>query len=341
MESYEIVIVGAGPGGLAAAQKLAEAGKKVLLLEQNNVIGPKVCAGGISVEMVKDLNLPDDLVEFKFKEATLLVPERKTAIKSEDVFACTIDRKDFGQWQTEKLKKTGAIVRTNCKVTKIGKNYVVVNDSGRIEFEYLIGADGSSSAVRRHLGVKVKNQLAAIQYIVPGNNYKKFEIFFDIKLFGLGYAWIFPHRGYASIGCGCDPKIFPSNKLMEGFKKWLAANNIDVSGGKYEAFPINYDYQGYRFGNIFLVGDAAGLASCLTGGGIYYAIISGEEAAREIIDKNYISFKMKEIIKRKKVQNQIFYFLKKSGRFLEVEFKLAVFIMKNNFLSKLAGYVLK
>ena len=29
MESYEIIIVGAGPGGLAAAQKLAEAGKKV------------------------------------------------------------------------------------------------------------------------------------------------------------------------------------------------------------------------------------------------------------------------------------------------------------------------
>lgn len=341
MEYYEIIIVGAGPGGLAAAQKLAEAGKKVLLLEQNNTIGPKVCAGGISAEAVEYLGLPDELIDFKFKEAELFVLKQKTVIRADDCFAYTIDRKDFGQWQLEKIRKNNAEVRINCKVTKIGGNYVIINGSEKIRFEYLIGADGSSSVVRRYLGVKVKNQLAAIQYIVSGDKYKKFEIFFDSKLFGLGYAWIFPHRGYASIGCGCDPKIFPSNKLMEGFKKWLDANNIDVSGGKYEAFPINYDYQGYRFGNIFLVGDAAGLASCLTGGGIYYAIISGEEVAREIIDKNYNSFKMKEIIKRKKTQNQIFYFLKRSGRFLEAEFKLAVFIMKNNLLSKLVGYVLK
>ena len=305
------------------------------------MIGPKVCAGGIPVEAVEYLKLPDELLEFKFKEATLSVPKAASEIRSNDYFVYTIDRKSFGQWQLEKLKKTSAAVRTSAKVTRIGENYVIVNDSKKIEFKYLVGADGSLSAVRRHIKIKVKDQLAAIQYIVPGDKYKKFEIYFDTKLFGLGYAWIFPHQGYASIGCGCDPKSFPSNKLMEGFKKWLAANNIDVSGGKYEAFPINYDYQGYRFGNIFLVGDAAGLASCLTGGGIYYAIISGEEAAREIIDKNYVSAKMKEIVQKKKKQGQVFNFLKKSGSLLGLEFKLLVFILRNNLLNKFVSYILK
>ena len=48
MQSFSVVIVGAGPGGLACARLLAEHGLDVLVLERKNVIGPKVCGGGIT-----------------------------------------------------------------------------------------------------------------------------------------------------------------------------------------------------------------------------------------------------------------------------------------------------
>ena len=45
-KKYDVVIIGAGPAGLAAARYLAENKKSVLVLEKNKVIGPKVCGGG-------------------------------------------------------------------------------------------------------------------------------------------------------------------------------------------------------------------------------------------------------------------------------------------------------
>jgi flavin-dependent dehydrogenase len=48
MDTYDVVIIGAGPAGLNCAKKLSEADKTVLLVEKNTEIGPKVCAGGIT-----------------------------------------------------------------------------------------------------------------------------------------------------------------------------------------------------------------------------------------------------------------------------------------------------
>ncbi|MEW6427906.1 MAG: NAD(P)/FAD-dependent oxidoreductase, partial [Thermodesulfobacteriota bacterium] len=56
-----------------------------------------------------------------------------------------------------------------------------------------------------------------------------------------------------------------------------------LKGLQPEAYLINYDYRGSRFGKVHLVGDAAGLASPLTGEGIYPAILSGRAAAAAIL----------------------------------------------------------
>jgi len=333
MESYEVVIVGAGPGGLNCAQKLAEAGKKVLLLEQNAEIGPKVCAGGVGIATLEYLEVPDELVGGKFDEITIGTPRRRQAVKSDKPIIYTIDRKDLGRWQLAKLKKTNAAVRTESRVTEIGKDFVIVNGSEKIGFEYLVGADGSASVVRRFLGIKTKDLLMSFQYNVPGENYRKLEMHFNAELFSLGYAWIFPQKGYASIGCGCVPSYLGAKKLRENFAKWLKAEKIDVSQGKFEAFPISFDYQGYKFGNVFLIGDAAGLASGLTGGGIHQALVSAEETVKSIIDSGYISRKMEEMVKKKKTHKRVLNFLAGSGIFIGVEIELLALLLKTKWFS--------
>lgn len=334
MEFYETIIIGAGPAGLVCAQYLADRRKQVLLLEQNSEIGPKVCAGGLTGNSIGRFNLPKELFDCQFQEISLMSPFQSRVLKIKEPFTYTIDRKNLGQWQLKKLEATGAKIKTNARVTKIAEDHIVINNLEKIQFKYLVGADGSSSIARKAAGLETKKKLIAIQYIVPGDIYKKFEIFFNTKLFSLGYAWIFPHKNYASIGCGCEPNLYSSKDLMAGFSQWLADKKIDVSRGKYEAFPINYDYQGCKFGNIFLIGDAAGLASGLTGGGIYQALVSGEEIAKLILDEKYDLRELKEVIKNNEKQNRTLRFLEITRPLLKFEFELFLFIIKSDFLNK-------
>ena len=63
-ESVDVLVAGAGPAGLRAAQVLAEAGREVLVVERQPRIGPKTCAGALSPKTVRELRtlgLPDDL----------------------------------------------------------------------------------------------------------------------------------------------------------------------------------------------------------------------------------------------------------------------------------------
>jgi len=335
MKIYDVIIVGAGPSGLNCAQKLvADSDKSVLILEQNDVIGPKVCAGGLTYNDIEYLKLPNILLDKKFKCMIMHTNHNSHIIKFDDFLLFTIDRKNLGHWQLEKLRNTRTEIRTKSCVTKIGKNYVVVNDSEKIGYRYLVGADGANSIVRKYLKLPIKDLMIGIHYIIPTNKFKKIEVFFDTELLPIGYLWIFPHTNYVSIGCGCSPRLLPMKRIRENFHNWLRRKNINVSKGELQAYPINFDYRGFRFGNVFLVGEAAGLTSGLTGKGIYQALVSGEEAAKTIIDEGYVSAKMNALIKTKRYHNFFMKIFNKSGSFRKIEYEMGAMLLKKNIINK-------
>ncbi len=211
-----------------------------------------------------------------------------------------IDRVELANFQKDKLNLKNVTIKIGVEVRKIAKNYVLV-DNEKIGYSYLVGADGVNSIVRKYLNIKTKNLTMGIQYLIKKtDSFKNYEMFFDPRYFGSSYTWIIPHKNHVVIGIGTEQKFMSTKKLKENFDKWLRLNGIDVSQAKFEAFPINHDYKGHQFGNIFLVGDAAGFSSRLTGEGIYQAIISGEEVAKKIIDNDYESLPIKRILKKKK-----------------------------------------
>lgn len=327
-ENFDVIIIGAGPAGLKCAETLGNSNKKVLVLEKNSEIGPKVCAGGLTGKDIEYLNLPYNLIDFQYNRIRLHVNNTFSIIKHKNYFTHTIDRKNLGQWQLKKLKQYKNIdIRTNSRVSKIEKNCIIVNDK-KISYKILVGADGSTSIVKRYLKIKSKHIVIAFQYIVPTNKYKEFEFFFDSKLFSVWYAWIFPHKNYVSIGCGCNPKILSSKKLTNNFQIWLDKNKIDISKGKHEAFMLNFDYQGYQFENVFLIGDAGGFASGLSGEGIYQALVSGEEVGKIIINPSYKSKKIRDLLKIKEKHNQLMSFLIKCGKFRTIIFYIGMLLLK-------------
>jgi geranylgeranyl reductase len=211
---------------------------------------------------------------------------------------------------------------------------VVVNNSKKIRFKYLVGADGSLSIVRNYLGITSEKIGLAMQYLIKTKKYKQLEMFLDSDLFDAWYAWIFPHKHYVSIGFGCYPRWFPVKKMLDNFDKWLKEKKIDVSGERYEAHTINADFKGYKFGNIFLVGDAAGLTPGFTGKGIYPAFVSGEEVAKLIIDKNYVSKKMDRLIKIAKRQKNFVTLLHSIGPFRMIIYEFLTLLLRNKYLEK-------
>ncbi len=297
MEKYDTIIVGAGPAGLRAARFLAENGKSVLVLEKNRTIGQTICAGGLTIG---DMDfVPKNIIDVEFNYMLLHTAKGSYDVDlgSHPVF--TVDREKLGQWMAKEAQKAGAEIRTACRVSAVDGNHIIVNGE-KIGFEHIVGADGSNSIVRRSLNIPVNKTAIGIQYISKTLR-KDLEVFVNDFRYILRYGWIFPHRGFTSIGMGGRTG---KGALMRRSLDELC-DRLSIERTRFEAARINIDYKGFVFGNRFLAGDAAGIASGLTGEGIYQAILSGEEVAKVILNKEYRYPGIKHILKIKNRQESM------------------------------------
>jgi len=326
---YDVIIVGAGPAGLSCAEVLAKGGKSVLVLEKNSEVGPKICAGGLTakVEEEKFLSLQDvDKIFYSFK-----FHFSKTCRKFTDFnpLVATIDRGKLGKIMLKKAMESGAEIETRIEVKEIKEDLIIANGQ-EIKYNHLVGADGSNSTVRKFLGVKTEKMLVALQYTIPQSiqKFEEMEYFFDSRIFN-GYFWIFPHKDYTIVGCGYYPKTIRKNSfnLKNVFEKWLKDHRIKTDGLKIESFPINFDYQEYQLNNKFLIGDAGGFTSGLTGEGIYFAMVSGREVAKKIINSQYNCPDISRILKIKKNHGNLLKLISFLNNILpNLGFKMVLFI---------------
>lgn len=306
MEIFDVIIVGGGPAGLHCAKVLSQSSMSVLLLEKQEGFGDKLCAGGLTLKDLEELPLPDHMIQQKIYRASIHSRRRQSQSATTVPYLFTVNRRVLGAYQRSLLEGTAVKVRTNSQVTEIGENKVILKNGEAFNYRYLVGADGYASIVRRHLGLKVKKKLIGFQYTIPVTvEYPKLEMFLDARRFHLWYAWIFPHGDTISVGCCCDPSIVDHLKVKARFKEWLKEKNIDPGDAPLESNPIAYDYRGVHFGTVFLVGEAAGLASGFTGEGIYQSLVSGREVARMIMDPAHNPFHLNQLLQYNRVLDRI------------------------------------
>jgi flavin-dependent dehydrogenase len=292
VESVEHLIVGAGPAGLRAGQVLAEAGREVLVAEKRPEIGPKTCAGGLTtktVALLRELGLPAEAglsrggwVAFGLGEAVELDPELTHVV--------TLSRRELGCYQAAWTRAAGAEVRAECAVRELDlAGHTAVVQGKRLRWRHLIGADGSDSAVRRALGLPYHRASFAAEYNLPGVRLEPPQVECDPALAG-GYFWIFPHRDYTSIGAVAEKHTVPPPALRAYVDARLARLGLSSREARFEGATLEVEFHGLHFqGGVHLAGDAAGVPSSLTAEGIYSALLTGEEVAREILEPRYRS----------------------------------------------------
>jgi len=330
MNKYDVIIVGAGPAGLRCAKILSNSSLSVLLLEKGDTFGDKVCAGGLTRKDLGVIDIPDHIIEHKVTQTAIFSRKRASINNAPEPIVFTLKREDLGRWQREQINRTNFKVRINAKVTDIKSDYVIVNDHEKINYTFLVGADGYASIVRKYLKIPQEKQLIGIQYTVPEPNLDpRLEIHLYSKYFKSWYAWVFPHENSFVVGCVCDPKMMSAKKLKDNFHAWLKEKGISIENAVYHSAPISYDYRGYKFGNVFLVGEAGGFASGLTGEGIYQSLVSGEAAARTILDENYNSEALNAVIRYNSIQLKIMKFLYRSGIFRKYIYELIAILLNN------------
>ncbi len=328
MEIFDVIIVGGGPAGLQCAWVLSGSSLKVLLVEKNRQFGEKVCAGGITRKDLEILDLPDHLLEQKVSRTAIHSPLNKSKTQTSSPFVFTIDQLELGAWMRERLSGTPVNIITNTRVTRVTEDRIVTEGNTEYGYRYLVGADGYGSVVRRYIGLPVRHRLVGIQYRIPMNGRVPWlEMYLHSGFFHSWYAWSFPHRDTFGIGVCFDPRKVSTKTYTARFERWVRRMGIDPDGASRKSAPISYDYRGHRFGRIFLTGDAGGFASGLTGEGIYQALVSGEAAARKILDPGAHCHQLEAVIRYNRIQRKVMKAFYYSGPFRFVIHELLILIL--------------
>jgi len=288
----KVIIIGAGPAGLEAARVLEAHGIIPTIIEKKPLPQDKPCAGGVTKFSINNNPVRRNRVVYGNKSFEVMNS------------IWMISRKELSEIQLKKLKLTRILKETAVAIDKSN----VRTDLDTYPFDFLIGADGATSVVRRHLKLKNKFTMAIYQETDEELEASEWHIHPEF-----GYIWKFPKKDKCNTGIYFDPNHLAGKKAV-ALLKATTKSSARMRGG-----PIQYHYRGYRFGNIFLAGEAAGFSSRITGEGIYHAISTGRGVAEKIINPNVKTPEIQRLIINKYLQELVFYSIK---HFPSAAFKL-------------------
>jgi menaquinone-9 beta-reductase len=294
-EQFDVVIVGGGPAGSAAARTLGAAGKSVCLIDKATFPREKLCGGLITL---RSKSIFERVFEIPWDDK-LFNSSAVVSFFSNGVFLAKVEgysrlyftmRYEFDDYLLNIARMAGTNLKLGETIAQIDleKKIIFLESGTEVSFDYLIGADGVNSAVAKELfgsSFDANTIGFGLEVEIPRsylpNQSDQVEI--DFSAARWGYGWVFPKKQSFTIGVGGIHKFNPDiRSRLDDYllHKGLAAKEFRVKGqyipfGDYRKQPGSED--------VLLCGDAAGIVDPITGEGIAYAMQSGAAAARAIL----------------------------------------------------------
>lgn len=287
LKPFDVTIVGAGPAGSACAAFCAQSGLKTLVIEKAVFPRDKVCGDCLNPACWPILE------RLGIAKRLLLLPHAKLAevrfigfggqripfpLHVSERGAIAVRRAHFDQLLLERARECGAEVRENATLTGLENGWKIRTNSEEFAGRFLIAADGRNSTVARMLGLlpPASRERVALQThaVAP----RDFGESVELRWAPEGYC------GIASIGADrlniCLVARPPNLAALKArAASWFALGD-DAEWRTIT--PLARRAVSPLHKNLLLIGDAARVVEPFTGEGIYYALASGELAARHL-----------------------------------------------------------
>lgn len=295
--TYDIIVVGAGPAGSSAAEAAAREGMRVLAVERRSRIGrPVRCAEYIPGRLLGEASAGRGFVVQPVKGMKTFISGR---LAHETVAPGFMIHRDlFDLALADNARGAGAEIRASTSAVGLDGNLLsILGPSGepeKVEGRVIIGADGPHSRVGRWIGSGNAFLIPGIQMRAPLAEGLSFtEVHFSREIHA-GYGWVFPKGEQANVGLGMKP--VPGGPSITGALEHFAAGLVDrgVIKSGFSGFTAGWIPAGplrdFVAGNVYLAGDAAGHTHPITGAGVAQAVLGGRmagaHAARGVISGN-------------------------------------------------------
>jgi digeranylgeranylglycerophospholipid reductase len=306
--NYDVLIIGAGPGGALAARTAAEAGHSVCMIEKRPAIGTPVrCAEGIGKEPLKEFIQPDSRWIAADIERARIISPNGTSINLEQDRAgnevgYVLDRKVFDRELVWLAAEAGSDVMVKTRATApIMENGTVrgarVIACGRpmdIHADVVIAADGVEAQFARWAGldttVPLREMMSCVQYLMTDIDIDPVSTDFYLgnEIAPEGYLWIFPKgERTANVGIGISGRKSRNGSRAKDYLDRFVAERFPngkviewIVGGVSVCRPLDCTVAD----GLLVAGDAARVVDPLTGGGIYNAMYTGRLAGQVASD---------------------------------------------------------
>lgn len=283
MERFDAIVVGAGPGGSAAAHRLASAGASVLLLDRARFPRDKPCGGGLTGRAVRFLPEPvDPVVEDRATRVQLRAGYRGGYERaSARPLVLMTQRARLDAFLAERAGAAGADFRDGTRVESVEGTTVRLEGGGRATAEVLIGADGTNGVVARALGLAEEIVYGvALEGNAPSDPQYRGKLLLEFGVVPGGYGWLFPKAEHVNVGVGGWASEGP--RLREHLRRLCDVYGLDpgrLTGLRGHRLPMRRPEAVLARGRAGVIGDAAGLVDPFSGDGIYEALLSARLAA--------------------------------------------------------------
>jgi len=285
-----VAILGGGPAGAFAAERLASAGLDVLVFDEK-LAWEKPCGGGVTYKAYSQYPflIENSTPKRLITETILAAPHGdQVSLKLDDPLLI-YSRLDLNRMLLERAERAGAQIEKArvLEMSRYGRGWQLRTSSGMVDADFCIVATGARNALPE-VGTKLtpEDTMSALGYYVPGD-----QTHIDIQFLPRleGYIWVFPRCGHLSVGiCG---KGEPASSLRKRLERYLTERGIAWKGAAFYSHLLpSLDAASWKKNRVagegwMAVGDAAGLVDPVTGEGLYYAIRSADLAARALLSE--------------------------------------------------------
>jgi len=246
-EQIDVLIVGAGPAGSFAAERLAKGGARVALFDGRPEGEPKACGGGVTAKALKAWPHLLGAVGRTVNELEMYSPSGKRLhLKLDEPFAI-YSRVAFDSYLRDRAKEAGANVFfekiTARGITRTASGWTLRGASGNDKSrersaewsgKILVGADGANSAIAKKLAgpLQAADMEVAFGYRTPLPETGDVPTVIAFLPGWVGYAWAFPRLDHISFGIATTQEAFEHKALDELLWQFMVGYYRQREGGK-------------------------------------------------------------------------------------------------------------